>query len=259
MEELLKKLGFYNFLEKIQSKEWYLGNIILRDYKNPKKELIGYKSQNTLSGTREPVYRNYYDKKIVPCIRKSKYMAIIKDKDIKENNIFKFTNNDMVEFYSKINKIEHNFMYFTFVKVKDYKLSALLFGHSNIKSTMMEGKALYNITKICPEYSCKDGKIRNIFEVESPNGKNLKFVLEDIEIVYLNIDKLTKGYTLPLDRTIKKESKVKIYKKNDAGLPYGTMAIVDNLKRAGNIKYVEIITENNKKYLIKQNKIRVIA
>lgn len=260
MKELLERLGFYDFLKKYEE-NWKIVPIIKRHYEtsNTMDQLL----VDEITGRTQPItitvnpYQKHVGTIIVPVLySRNKTLYISKD----DNDKFILGNCKNIETYGlKSYKDEEIFQHMSLVKIKDYKLSSSFYGHSIMKRTMFESNNLFNMTKIYPLRTCKDGTIRDVVELKSLNGKNLKFVLDDVEIIYPNVEKITKGYNFPIDRTIRKECKVKVYKKNAARLSYGTVAKVSNLVNAGNIKYAEIITRDNKKHLVERNKIKVIS
>lgn len=246
MEEILRKWGFHGFFEK--NPNWSDDHVIL-------KTLI-YRDYTMPDGTITKL--PFKDSKTIVSCLKNKNIIIYKDPD--NNKSWKFNTDKKQEFYYKSRSYDQLFMNIVHVKIKSYETSALLFGNSKIKKSMMETKENFIIGKLNLQHPCKkDGSIRNLIEVIAPNGRNIKFVEEDIEFIYPDINSITKGYNIPLDRTIRNGSKVKIYKKNTARISYGTKAVVESVNKTGNKKYCKIITENKKSYIIEQSKIRVIC
>jgi len=145
-----------------------------------------------------------------------------------------------------------------YAKLKDYNQSAKMFGWGSIKKEMFESNKQFNINKIKLEYtSPKTNTVINYIELYAPNGKKLKFLLDDVEIITPDFKKLTKGYNEPLIRTKQPNAKVKVIKKSR--LPYGTIATIKNTIKQGNVKYFKIITDDKKEHLIESKKIKVIA
>lgn len=145
-----------------------------------------------------------------------------------------------------------------YAKLKNYTESGSIFGWTPTKKEMFESGALFNINKIKLDYeSPKTGTIINYIELAVPNGKNLKFLLDEVEIITPDIEKLTKGYNEPIKRTKEERAHIKVVKKHN--LPYGTKAVIINSFKQGNSRYCKIMTSDKKLHLIESKKIKVIA
>lgn len=170
---------------------------------------------------------------------------------------FKVDKNQYVPYTSSISQ-EAFLSELCYVKLKDYTQSAAIFGWGAVKKEMFESGNLFNINKVRLGYvSSKAKSTINCIEVVAPNGKNLKFLLDEVEIITPNVKELIKGYNEPINRSKEVNAKVKIIKKSK--LPYGTVAkIVSNFKQ-GNSKYCKIVTPDKKEHLIESKKLKVIA
>lgn len=173
---------------------------------------------------------------------------------------------------------------FVRVKITNYEKSSELFGYKPTKKAMFESKTsdneksnnfLYDIEQICENFiSKKDGKTYNvvILKLKSKNNeviKKLKFVEEDLEFVYPDLDKFFKSITIPKDRKIKSGSVCKII--DDRKIPisrnsvvkvinissFNTKTKLPNGKLTKTKSYAYVLF-NNKEYTINSNKLKVI-
>ena len=129
------------------------------------------------------------------------------------------------------------------VKVKSYEKSAGLFLYTNHKKKMnelsIEGQ-LFQPTNVLMNFQCKkDGSIRDVIEVEYL-GKNLKFLLEDLEWVFPPIDDVFKGYNKPKDKVVKVGRTIRVMDNRETRLPFKHECVLDNITTVGNKKYAEI-------------------
>lgn len=166
---------------------------------------------------------------------------------------------------------------FAKVKIINYEESGKLFKFVNYKKQMYElanpseeeikdGKTplLYDITNIEPGHECKaDGVVRNIITLYNRDlDKSLKFVLDDVEIIYPDIDNFIKGYSKPKDRSIKVGDSVSL--KNNRGINR-TISLTDKYiykanKNTGYKKYATITNlKNNKTFNVPYNKLKKIC
>jgi hypothetical protein len=148
------------------------------------------------------------------------------------------------------------------VKIKSFQESADLFGYKPTKEFMMKSGQQFEISNMILDYTCKkDGIIRNVVEVIFKD-KALKFLPEDLEFIYPDLELLRKGYTEPLDRKIKKGSNVKVV--DDRGIPFkkNTRLKVNTVITVGHSsfgrKYCSILNDY-KEYLIPTKKLKVVA
>ena len=148
------------------------------------------------------------------------------------------------------------------VKIKSFQESADLFGYKPTKEFMMKSGQQFEIGNVMIDYTCKkDGEIRSVVEVIFKD-KALKFLPEDLEFIYPDLELLRKGYTEPLDRKIKKGSKVKVV--DDRRIPFkkNTKLKVNTVITVGHSsfskKYCSVLNDY-KEYLIPIKKLKVVA
>ncbi len=148
------------------------------------------------------------------------------------------------------------------VKIKSFQESADLFGYKPTKEFMMKSAQQFEIGNVMIDYTCKkDGEIRSVVEVIFKD-KALKFLPEDLEFIYPDLELLRKGYTEPLDRKIKKGSKVKVV--DDRRIPFkkNTKLKVNTVITVGHSsfsrKYCSVLNDY-KEYLIPIKKLKVVA
>lgn len=141
-----------------------------------------------------------------------------------------------------------------YVKIKSYKESSRLFGYGKIKKEMYEKSLdlvkdngfgiqkiqkgeLFIIDAILPDFTCKkDKSIKDIFQIKY-NGKNLKFVSTDLELVYPDIKSIIKGFNDRKDRTVRKNSNVLIKTKDKSKI---TGVVVERLEPIGYMKFSKV-------------------
>jgi hypothetical protein len=148
------------------------------------------------------------------------------------------------------------------VKIKSFQESADLFGYKPTKEFMMKSGQQFEISNMILDYTCKkDGVVRNVIEVIFKD-KALKFLPEDLKFVYPDLELLRRGYTEPLDRKIKKGSKVKVV--DDRRIPFkkNTKLKVNTVITVGHSsfgrKYCSVLNDY-KEYLIPIKKLKVVA
>lgn len=144
-----------------------------------------------------------------------------------------------------------------FAKVKGYERSGKLFGYLANKKAMYnssldlldennkikEKGKLFNIVDIQGNYTCKkDKEKRDIIILKGNNQKSLKFLLEDIELVYPNINKYLKGYKEPKSQVKKVGAEVRILDKTGLKL-VGKIKV--RLENIGKTSYYQVQIGNN--------------
>jgi len=148
------------------------------------------------------------------------------------------------------------------VKIKSFQESANLFGYKPTKEFMMKSGQQFEISNMILDYTCKkDGVVRNVVEVIFKD-KALKFLPEDLEFIYPDLELLRKGYTEPLDRKIKKGSNVKVV--DDRGIPFkkNTRLKVNTVITVGHSIFVRkycSVLNNYTEHLIPIKKLKVVA
>jgi len=148
------------------------------------------------------------------------------------------------------------------VRIKSFSQSGDLFGYKPTKELMMKSNQLFEINDVLFEYKCKKDEVsRNVIEV-AYKDKSLKFVYEDLEFVYPDVEILRKGYTEPMDRTIRRNSKVKIIDDRKIPLKRNSVFKVSSVVLLGDSmsprKYCNIV-HDSKEYLISSKRLKVIA
>lgn len=177
-------------------------------------------------------------RRIVMLYSKRMKFGIIRDDKLKK--YIRVNTNDyaMMSSYAESIRI---YCEFALVRIKDYKSSAEVFKIKKLKKDMCESEELFSLNNILEGYTCGlDQMVRDIVEVRSPDGRNIKFVLSDIELVLPNIADMMKGYNPPKDRRIMRGSTVKIRKKNHLGLACGIRGIVKDTMSAGSRAYCAV-------------------
>jgi len=116
---------------------------------------------------------------------------------------------------------------YCFVKVKECKKSSEL-GFGKLKKKMMESNECFNIADILFDFvSKKDGLVRDIVEVIY-NNRTYKFLGEELEFIYPDLDILTKGYNLPKDRTFKIGKTAKVINDKHTKLPLKAIVKIES-------------------------------
>jgi hypothetical protein len=129
---------------------------------------------------------------------------------------------------------------------------------------MFESDILYNIENITFNYCCKKDNInRDIVEIhDKETNRNLKFVFDDLDIVFPDFKNLYKGWSKPKDRTITSGKSFKIINnKNIRNIKIGTIGKIDKIlevKGSGNCKYLQVTLENNKIIKLTKKNIKFI-
>lgn len=143
---------------------------------------------------------------------------------------------------------------FAFVKVTKYDQSATLFGYSGVKKQMFESGEMFNIADILIDFKCKkDDLIRDVVEI-CYNNKTYKFLGEELEFIYPNLEDFIKGYSLPKDRTVKSGIVAKVTNDKDTKLTKNdTVKVIRKVFK----DYFEVDKEG-KKYLIRKKQLRVV-
>jgi hypothetical protein len=197
----------------------------------------------------------------------------LKLKSFKYDNIKYSYNNSMITDYNSI------LTNFAKVKIINYEESSKLFKFTNYKKQMFAASnpteedlklnkelkpVLYDITNVECSHECKaDGVARNIITVYNREiDKSLKFVLDDVEIVYPNIDNFIKSYNKPKDRSIKIGDLVKL--KNNRGVNRNVKLnenyIYKANKNTGYKKYATLVDQKNKlTFNVPTNKLKKIC
>lgn len=184
MEKIKQQLNWNQFLEKVSEH---------------KGKFVAYKDN---------INATQLKRDLVLYINDNKFIILFEDGKYKIKNgkyIVNYQN------YDSFTYIINNFLKF---KIKDYQLSSNIFGYKKTKKEMFESNKQYEIENFYEDFTCKkDNVVRNIVEIF--NGeKVLKFVLDDIEIIYPDIDKLLKGFQPKKDRTIRRLSTVAFKRKD---------------------------------------------
>ena len=269
---IYNKVGFTKYYDKLKS---YLG-----------------KHQKNMSLTIGMLSKRDADGEILDLIEgfAIQFGNIFYHKDYNEAKGWFFTRNntkkdDCPEVHDKYNNEESKFKRLASVKVKSFEESAYLFGFKPTKVEMMElskdtmdntkpeypkkieGR-LFNISNVLPNFECKkDGVKRDIVEIEYKD-RNLKFLIEDLEFVYPDIEGLVQGYNEPKDRKIKVGKTIKIKDSRGSRLPHKYIGkITAIVPMSNNVKledgtymkrsYVEVMY-NNKKELILSTQVKVL-
>lgn len=154
-----------------------------------------------------------------------------------------------------------------YVKILDCEESSSLFGFRPTKREMIGG--YYKINNIDYSQICKKDNIeRIVVEVENKElGKNLKFVLSDLEVQIPNLTDFIKGYNTPKDRKIKLGVQVKVVNNKLTRLNIGdklkvvnifdkTIPTISNFKDKCQI--IQCVNESGKQFNLKLKQVKVI-
>lgn len=219
----------------------------------------------------------YYDRKTGMQIRDIRQFLIIKgrlkkedDKAVdkerpvkcitKENNTFKYVNMLPEVFNTfKSNNFDNKtgLMTLGLAKISSCNESAVLFGYKNIKSQMVESQELFEISSITPNFVCKkDGQVRNIIEVKN-NGKSYKFLINEVELMLPELDKLIKGYKPLKDRQLKEGGTAKLITAKRTTLPRKAEVRIKQFKKIGGTEYATVEFDK-KNYVVNKKQLRVI-
>lgn len=138
-------------------------------------------------------------------------------------------------------------------KVINYIESAKLFKFTEAKKKLV-GK-IVNIENIelNAEVKSSTEKHDTLF-VLTEEGKRLRFLLSDIEIIYPNIN----GYNIPKDRSIKEGEIVRIKDDRRISIKRNEQVKVLKVKTVGNKKYAQIESRTKQKLYTPLNKLRVL-
>lgn len=124
-------------------------------------------------------------------------------------------------------------------KIKDYRLSSKLFGFTESKKKIV-GKVV-DISKIEFQANVKKSDKRENTVYIKVEEKNLRFSLDDIEIIYPNVN----GWHERKPRLIKNGADVKLIRNKEfKHIPKGTIVKVSQLKNVGNKRYIGFKYEN---------------
>lgn len=137
-------------------------------------------------------------------------------------------------------------------RIKDYKKSSKLFAYTEAKKLLLN--KIVKVEKIELQSQVKKSdQLEDTIYVKVEN-KNLRFSLDDVEILYPNI----KGLHKSKDRKILKGSSIKIVKNKDLRyIPIGTNLKVDKILNVNKKRYIGFIY-NNKQVLSKINNFKLV-
>lgn len=118
-------------------------------------------------------------------------------------------------------------------KIIGFEESGRLFEYTALKRTKVDSYA--EVIKIELQVEVKkSNKLENTITL-LVDDKELRFLLDEVEIIYPNIN----GWTATKDRSIKEGLSVKIIdNRRYRSIPIGTKLVVDNIKNIGSIKYI---------------------
>lgn len=239
MEEFLGKVGYRRFCDYVKSKGWSL-------------DKVGVKNDEE--------YANIYSS-----ISKDN-IHIILDENVK----YKVVKEKLSIYKSRIPEYQH-FIDLCQARVISYDKSVRLFKHKDVKKQMSEiiikpyadgtGQSeivqYFRIVDILPEYKSKGEDGNNDVIVLKHEDKHYKFVLEDLEITYPDIDNIMKGYNLPKDRKVGKGSIVKVFDKKSK-LELGEIGKVTSRVSISPNKVFYNVLSKGETYIINQSKLKVI-
>lgn len=184
-----------------------------------KEENIRLESFHIFDNYREYISPGFLtpDKTFLILFKENKKIEIINQVE-KRNNWFIKRINPLSEKDIKFFILNH-----CKVRIKDYKKSGSLFGYNTIKKKMFEEnniiwnkdskelqKKEFKMSKIIFNYS-KNNEIFHVIELFSPNNLSIKFTIEDLELVPLNLNSIT----LPKRIKFNKGTECKIIKKTN--------------------------------------------
>lgn len=156
------------------------------------------------------------------------------DKVKKEIKSIKLEPNLVSKFFS-----EQTLMNNCKFKIKDYRLSSKLFGFTESKKTMV-GKVV-DVSKIEFQADVKKSDKRENTVYIKVEEKNLRFSLDDIEIIYPNVN----GWHERKPRLIKNGVDVKLIRNKEfKHIPKGTIVKVSQFKNVGNKRYIGFKYDN---------------
>lgn len=181
-------------------------------------------------------------------------LCFTKDKEAKKWLRGKMDINNIPRSKAKWNSGVKQIKAFAFVKVTKYDQSAALFGYSGVKKQMFESGEVYSIADILIDFKCKkDDLIRDVVEI-CYNNKTYKFLGEELEFVFPNLEEFTKGYQLPKDRVVRVGSVAKVTNDKDTKLTKNdTVKVIKKVFK----DYFEV-DKDNKKYLIRKKQLKVV-
>lgn len=156
------------------------------------------------------------------------------------------------------------------VKIKQNPIESIkVFKNKNKKLDMWEKSVMenktYNIADYFHQYTCKqDNIIRNIILVQSPDGKNLKFVDTDVEIIlpdFNDIYKQIKNYNIPKNKSVQLGSRIKLKNYKKSKFLKSDSLFVCEIYKAGIKNYAKIKKDfdiDNKFEMVNINNLKVI-
>lgn len=197
-------------------------------------------------------YGFYYNNYIITLEQeRNKYGDIIFNKDNKpkiKRNFYKFNNGNEIIKYFSLDALKNLCKF----QVINYLKSSKLFLFGNEKKVMVD--KLVEITNLELQISVKKSKdLENTVYIDC-NGRNLRFSLDDIKIIYPNVN----GWSIPKEKEIKDGSLAKIAdNKSYRHIKKGTEVKINYVKEVGKIKYASF-TYENKTMFEKINKFKVV-
>lgn len=142
---------------------------------------------------------------------------------------------------------ENSLLSFCKAKIKSVEKSGEL-GYRTAKNKLL-GQQM-RIEELIKGYKRKNGDVINCITVNS-NGRNLKFLLEDIEIIYPDV----KGISFPKDREIKKGTMVKCMNSKHTKFQKGELMEVVAVDKTNKIITVN---SNGKRYISSIKRFKVV-
>lgn len=240
IEEFYKKIRYYDFSNNIIKSGWQFS-----DFYNINKY-------------NEICIKNSKNKNLIIFRKEFKYIL---NKVNINNTSYRTISNDLI-----LKRL-------CLIKIKSCEDSIKEFGNASIKYNMMSNildnknpeypkyiEQLFTINKIYLNHKCiKTGNILDVISIKLNKGPSYKFVLSDLEFIYPDIEKLTKGYNESKDRKVYIGSFIRIKNPhNISRIPLKTKGVVEKLVTAGHNKYCDIRLEDDKIYRVELNKLKVI-
>lgn len=240
MENLINKCGYNDFINK---------HNLIYEYGT-----YFIKGENTINTTRIILKLGASNLMIINNPISKKFDKIVME------NIYNYTKNKRIIFDPLTKTTKAVLSGLVFIKIKSCEESIRLLGFKSAKTRMMESNNLYKIDLFYPDHTCKiDNQVRDMISIKDDySGKSFKFLVEELEFIYPDIDKILKEYTPPKNRYfLVAGSDVKVVDNRKTNLNKKEKGIIKKIINIGNIKYC-VVNINNKDYTINSKQLRIV-
>lgn len=177
-----------------------------------------------------------------PIVKSNKILSSFQNMKYNKKCILKKYNSYYMDVKPLYDKREFDFIR---MRIKSYEESAKIFGFKPKKKKMLGSIFTPNNFKITRGYkSSKLDKLIDIAEVQCEDGSYIKFLLNDLEFLYLDKDKFSK-INIPLKKEVKKGIICKIIDNRKTSLEKGQLVTVLNIQLSNDNYRNSVITVRN--------------